>query len=298
LYAIDVDPNATNQSDVLEVAWYYSYLGQGQASPTLINNTVYFDAFNGNYTTLDGSKRNPRIYAVYTNGTLRWKRNYANITGFSFAMDPRGGFWYNDMGDPFHGGGGRKVVRFSTQDGSILEELNVSALLHDPERVYPVSCMTIGGSATYPIMIVSANHFLFHPGKFIIAINLTTHEVLWKVPITSPTNFNFCAGQYTILNNSGQYRVLFSTMTGGVMAIGCYPNNYTNHGDAQYLTSSRYTESRTLTRNAPGGMYFLKMYITHLSELLRRGMFHPVGINEMISTILKVNTQNHSRNDW
>jgi hypothetical protein len=225
LYAIDVDPEAINQSDILKVAWYYSYLGQGQASPTLINNTIYFDAFNGNYTTLDGSNRNPRIYAVYTNGTLRWKRTYPNITAFSFAMDPRGGFWYNDMGVPFYGGGGRKLIHFSTEDGHILEELNVSALLHDPERVYPVSCMTIAGTVTYPIMIISANHFLFRPGKYIIAINLSNHEVLWKVPIKSPMNFNTCNGQYTILNESGHTRVLFSTMTGGVMAIGSIPNS-------------------------------------------------------------------------
>jgi hypothetical protein len=230
LYAIDVDPDATNQSDILKVAWYYSYPGQGQASPTLINHTVYFDAFNGNYTTLDGSNRDPRIYAVYTNGTLRWKRNYPNITAFSFAMDPRGGFWYNDMGVPFYGGGGRQLVHFSTENGSILEELNVSTLLHDTERVYPVSCMTIGGTATDPIMIVSANHFLFHPGKYIIAINLSNHEVLWKVPIMSPLNFNTCDGQYTILNESGHYRVLFSTMTGGVMAIGSYPKHLSDNG--------------------------------------------------------------------
>jgi hypothetical protein len=225
LYAIDVDPDAINRSDILKVAWYYSYPGQGQASPTLINNTVYFDAFNGNYTTLDGSNRNPRIYAVYTNGTLRWERTYPNITAFSFAMDPRGGFWYNDMGVPFYGGGGRKLVHFSTEDGRILEELNVSALLHDPERVYPVSCMTIAGTATYPIMIISANHFLFRPGKYIIAINLSNREVLWKVPIESPMNFNTCNGQYTILNESGHTRVLFSTMTGGVMAIGSIPKS-------------------------------------------------------------------------
>lgn len=220
LYAIDVNTDAKNPSEILKVAWYYSYPGQGQASPTLINDTIYFDAFNGNYTTLNGSNRNPRIYAVYTNGTLRWKINYSNITGFSFAMDPRGGFWYNDMGDPFHGGGGRKLVHFSSENGSILEEINVAALLHDTERVYPVSCMTICGTATFPIMIVSANHFLFHQGKWVIAINLSEKKLLWKVPIESALNFNYAGGQYTILNKSGQYRVLFSTMTGGVMAVG------------------------------------------------------------------------------
>jgi len=224
LYAIDVNPDAKNSSDILKEAWHFDFPGQSQASPTLSNKTIYFDAFNGNYTTLNGSNRNPRIYAVYTNGTLRWKINYSNITGFSFAMDPRGGFWYNDMGIPLQGGGGRKLVHFSAENGSILEEINVTKLLHDTERVYPVSCMTICGTATYPIMIVSANHFLFHHGKWVIAINLTDNKLLWKVPIESPSNFNFASGQYTILNESYQYRVLFSTFSGGVMAIGSYPN--------------------------------------------------------------------------
>jgi len=226
LYAIDVNPDAKNPFDILKVAWYYSYPGQGQASPTLINDIIYFDAFNGNYTTLNGSNRNPRIYAVYTNGTLRWKINYSNITGFSFAMDPRGGFWYIDMGVPLQGGGGRKLVRFSAENGSILEEINVSALLHDPERVYPVSCMTICGTVAHPIMIVSANHLLFHHGKWVIAINLTDNRLLWKVPIESASNFNFASGQYTILNESYHYRVLFNAFSGGVMAIGSYPNSW------------------------------------------------------------------------
>ncbi|HVP99904.1 MAG TPA: hypothetical protein VMT57_00115, partial [Candidatus Thermoplasmatota archaeon] len=225
LYAVEVNPDATNPSDILKVAWYYPYLGQGQASPTLINGTVYFDAFNGNYTTLNGSNRNPRIYAVYMNGTLRWKINYSNITGFSFAMDPRGGFWYIDMGIPLQGGGGRKLVHFSAENGTLLEEINVSELLHDPEPLYPVSCMTIAGTATHPIMIVSVNHLLFHHGKWVIAINLTDHTVLWKVPIESASNFNFASGQYTILNESFHYRVLFNAFSGGVMAIGSYPND-------------------------------------------------------------------------
>jgi hypothetical protein len=130
------------------------------------------------------------------------------------------------MGVPLQGGGGRKLVRFSAENGSILEEINVTKLLNDAERVYPVSCMTIGGTATHPIMIVSANHLLFHHGKWVIAINLTDNRLLWKVPIESASNFNFASGQYTILNESYHYRVLFNAFSGGVMAIGSYPNSW------------------------------------------------------------------------
>jgi outer membrane protein assembly factor BamB len=47
LYAVDVNPDAQNSSDRLKINWSYSYPGQSQATPTLINNTIYFDGYNG-----------------------------------------------------------------------------------------------------------------------------------------------------------------------------------------------------------------------------------------------------------
>ena len=244
LYAIDVNSDPQN---ILKEAWNYSFIGQSQASPTLINDTIYFDGFNGNYSTLNGSNRNPRIYAVNTNGTLRWKTNYSNITGFSFSMDPRGGFWYNDMGEDLHGGGGRKLVHFSAENGTRLEEINVTTLLNDTQHVYPMSCMTICGTSTHPIMIVSANHRYFHEGKWVIAINLSdNNKLLWKVPIESPLNFNYASGQYTILNESGQYRVLFGTFSGGVMAIGKYPNCWFQHNTMNYQLKDSQIDINTI----------------------------------------------------
>jgi hypothetical protein len=51
LYAINVTPNAINESDRLVELWNYTYIGKSQATPTLINDTIYFD---GSYD-LDGS---------------------------------------------------------------------------------------------------------------------------------------------------------------------------------------------------------------------------------------------------
>jgi hypothetical protein len=116
LYAVDVNPNAINESERLNVTWNYTYFGVSQASPTLINDTIYFDGYNN---SLNPDDRDPHIYAVYTNGTERWNVSYDNITCFSFSMDPRGGFWYEDSGLREHGGGGRKLVRFYEENGSI-----------------------------------------------------------------------------------------------------------------------------------------------------------------------------------
>jgi PKD repeat protein len=229
LYAIDVNPDAVPPTDILKEAWNYSFIGQSQASPTLINNTIYFDGFNGNYTTLNGSNRNPHIYAVYTNGTLRWKVNYSNITGFSFSMDPRGGFWYNDIGDPLHGGGGRKLVHFN-ENGNIIENISLQTLLDSALRVWPMSCMVICGNLTHPIMLISANYNQYLPftSSWVVAINLSDdNSLLWKVQmdnIKSITHLNYPSGLYTILTENNESRVLFGTFLGGVMAIGRFPN--------------------------------------------------------------------------
>jgi outer membrane protein assembly factor BamB len=112
LYAVDVNPDAQDPSERLHVAWNYPYHGQSQATPTLINDTIYFDGYNGTTMCLTPPpNRDPQIYAVYTNGTLRWKTPAYNITEFSFSMDPRGGFWYEDSGLKMNGGGGKKLIQ-------------------------------------------------------------------------------------------------------------------------------------------------------------------------------------------
>ena len=73
LYAVDVFPDATSESDRLIEVWNYSYFGKSQASPTLINDTLYFDGYNNSILR---ENRDPHIYAVYTNGTEKWKVSY------------------------------------------------------------------------------------------------------------------------------------------------------------------------------------------------------------------------------
>ena len=227
LYAIDVNQTA-NDTVNLHVAWNYTYYGTSQASPTLINDTLYFDGYNN---SLNVSHRDPHIYAVYTNGTLKWKRNYSGITWFTFTRDPRGGFWYEDCDPVFRTQtGGDKLVRFREDNGSIMEEINITNLLNIPgntENFIPCSDMTICGSPTNPIMFISANHPHHDPGKYVLAIELISknnNRIILKTPINSPDNRNYAGGDYTILNEGGEYRVLFPTNVGGVMAIGRNPN--------------------------------------------------------------------------
>jgi len=226
-FAVDFLRNDPNGPGVFQVAWNFSYFGTSQASPTLIGDTIYFDGFNN--STVFGRNKDPHIYAVYTNGVMKWKVKYANITLFSFSIDPRGGFWYEDSNQLrswfSDDTGGNKLVHFREEDGSIIEVIDMKNLTrnitHTDDPVLPCSCMTICGTETNPIMLISANHYPRVPGKWVLALNLTDHNsILWNVSVESPQNVNYAGGQYTILLRDGVPRILFATWLGGVMAIG------------------------------------------------------------------------------
>ena len=233
LYAVDVFPDAPREEDRLVEVWNYTYFGDSQATPTLIDNCLYFDSYNN---TLLEEYRDPHIYAVYTNGTEKWERSFANRTYFTFTTDPRGGFWYVDTdeypwGPPYVGG--RSLVRFSEEDGSIMEQIDVKTLIGDTSDLplYPFSCLTIGGTKTYPIMFTSVNRPDFMEGKWVVAINLTTNTAMWKIPVEKvvdqdlfPIGRNAATGAFTILTEGNDSRVLFPTNIGGMQAVGTYPD--------------------------------------------------------------------------
>ena len=60
LAAVDVDPDAINESDRLRLAWHFEFGGGSGASPLLINNVVYFDG----HRPQPGAERAPHVFAV------------------------------------------------------------------------------------------------------------------------------------------------------------------------------------------------------------------------------------------
>jgi len=76
-------------------------------------------------------------------------RPVANRTYFTFTTDPRGGFWYVDTdeypwGPPYVGD--KSLVRFSEEDGSIIEQIDVQELIGSELPVYPFTCLLICGT--------------------------------------------------------------------------------------------------------------------------------------------------------
>lgn len=213
LYAVDVNPDAPKSKRLTEI-WMYEFTGKSQASPLFIDNTLYFDG----YIPLKYKNRDCRIYAVRDKGITceeKWKIKYPHMTMFSFTKDPRCGFWYEDFR-------GRKLVRFSEEDGSIKEEIIIEDYVKEGiEKHKPLSCMTIC-DYNDPVMIISA--FTFTHTHYVLAISLKdNNKLIWKVPITSQYGLNYAGGQFTILKkneNPSDNRLLFATYWDGVMAIG------------------------------------------------------------------------------
>ncbi len=216
LYALDVDMHSQSIDERLKIAWYYEFGGPSGASPLFINNTIYFDGNRPRPSFLE----NPHIFAVTDMGNYgveEWKKAIPNPTLASFTCDPRGGFWIVDHID-------RHLVHYATEDGSVIEEIDVDDIVQEAGRHKPSSVVSICGNETNPILIVSgtAIRFLRH-SSFVIAINLTDdNSLLWKVKISDDNLFSidFPFGQYPVLMKNDKPRIVFTTIRGGTWAVG------------------------------------------------------------------------------
>lgn len=216
LYALDIDSDNPNVEERLTEAWHFEFGGPSQASPTLINETIYFDGYRQKPSLF----RDIHLFAVTDIGKYwkeEWRQAYPLQTYASFAKDPRGGFWYIDSF-------GGKLVHFSTSNGSIIEEIFIDNLVKEKGKHHPSSVMTICGNDTNPILIVSASSLrLLKANSYVIAIDLAANNsLLWKVKLFEgfPLFMDLAFGQYTILMKDNNPRVIFGSFRDGVWAIG------------------------------------------------------------------------------
>jgi len=216
LYAIDVDGHNPDPDKRLQIAWHRTFGGPSGASPTLINDTVFFDGDRGTPSILI----NPHIYAIQDMGNygkLKWKIAMLPSIDANMAVDPRGGLW---VVDAYLG----RLVRYSIETGDVIERININALIQEPGLHTPSSVITISGNETRPILLVSATAVrLWKSNSYIIAIDLVhNNSLLWKFKIAEATfaNLQIPLGQYPILIKDGQPRIVFATTRGGVWALG------------------------------------------------------------------------------
>lgn len=219
LLALDVDADAQNEEGVLTEAWHFDDFTTGEegskSSPSIrvVGNQdcVFFDGWR----EVEGMEE-PHIFAVCDTGTAGvelWAKQLPTPTFASFAEMPGGGsFWFirsNSL----------RIWRVATSTGNYLDEIDLDALIGDSQVLHrPSSAMTITGTAVDPVMIVSVMNAV-SPGSdpYVIAVDLDDESLLWAVAMP---NGIVPAGQFPIVRNGSDTRVVFSAHGPGVWAIG------------------------------------------------------------------------------
>ncbi len=199
---VAIDLNTGNTANPLTVAWMFLFGGPSGASPLCVGNTLYFDGAS----VLPGQPPNPQIFAVQDEGLsskLLWNVTVPDPVPANMALDPRGGFW-----SLFTGYSG--VNRYNGQTGAVIQSLNVTNLVGDPTPNYPYSAITMAGTAADPVMLlgtVSKNGL----SSYVIAIDLPTNALLWKVNIDPSQGADSAPSQFPIvLDPSGNPVVVFA----------------------------------------------------------------------------------------
>jgi len=234
LVAVDVDiPASYDPSDpssldpgavVLREAWHVDVGAPGGASPLIVGDTIYFD---GDSAT-PGGPFGPTLFAVRdvgASGQIVWTRSMPGSIRASFARDPRGGFWTYTFDAP-PDADNRLLFRLAFQDpegdgvGNIIEQIDIDALIGEPGMHRPRSAMTITGSGTNPVMLVSVTAHQPASGIFstyVAAIDLAARSLYWRVPVPAPA---IAPGQFPILQTPSGPWTVFTTDRDGVRAIG------------------------------------------------------------------------------
>ncbi len=178
-------------------SWEYPYTGYSGASPTVIDDRIYFD----------GQPRlqpdAPTIFAVQdqeTHAVELWRRLMDGPLQTSLAHDPRGGLWTftlrwaEDNFAPHP-----DILRLDEWTGATLQTLPTDELIADdpdnPPPATPISIMTVAYHDSQPAMLVGVavpldeNQPLCEVAdEWLAAIDLTSGDLLWKVrtPVFNP----------------------------------------------------------------------------------------------------------------
>lgn len=210
LYAIDVDPDR-RPAKRLSVAWYYEFGARSGASPLVVGKTIVFD---GDRET-PSSPTSPRFFGIRDKGDrpkLLWQHPLENPGVASAALDSRGGAWVFAFVK-------RTLWRISTEDGSVLQSIDLDAVVDEPDIHAPLSAMSIAtGPRKHPVMIVTARSA---SSVFVVAIDLVREKLLWKRQIEGPLRTSTPMGQFPVIaGRDGRLAVVFSTLSGIHAVVG------------------------------------------------------------------------------
>lgn len=217
LYAIDFGLTGAG-TESFSVAWSYNFAAPSGGSPSVVVNqgvpTIYFDGSG----IIPGAKRaNPQLFAVSDLGSsarLDWRYAMPLDPRSAATPDPRGGVWTFAPYSP-------NLVRLNGSTGAVMQTIDVSSLLGGPYAHLPSSATVITGSATDPVMILSASGLLLRSSD-IVAIDLDTSTLRWSYEIDQMKGrAGVSFGQFPVVQTAtGMSEVVFTTYGNGVWGLG------------------------------------------------------------------------------
>jgi hypothetical protein len=210
---VAIDLNVGDVTHPLSIAWTFPFMGPTGGSPLCIQttNTVFFD---GRGRT-PGDPSSAFMFAVRDrgqSGALVWARQIPGVVVASPAQDPRGGVWIYCGLWPF-------VMRLGEGTGATVQQFDLRALVNDGTRQFGTSAVTIAGTAAAPVMILGTG--AQHAASYVLAIDLSTSGLIWKVGIAADAATDVVHAQFPIvLDASGQPVVVAPGGASGARGIG------------------------------------------------------------------------------
>lgn len=214
-------------------AWSFPYTGYSGASPTVIEDRIYFD----------GNPRSgldiPHVYGIRDRGNFAeelWRREVNGPLQTSLAHDPRGGLWVFTLrwaNDQY--AAHPEVRRLDETTGAVLQSFRIDQLVADdpdnPPPATPSSIMTIASGPNGPIMLIAAMVPLGEGqplcevrDAWIVAVDLNGSYALWKIRTpfydAQARTHQFFPTQFTILDHPVDKRKVIITAGSCIGAMG------------------------------------------------------------------------------
>jgi len=221
----------------LTMTTMFSFTGPSGASPLVIppapptypNPIILFDG----KLELGGKPHIIAVEDLTTTARLLWTREMTGAMGASFALDPRyegsgkETMWTftNNFNDPTSSYADHKYLyRFGISNGQPIGSapIDVDALVREAGEwgtYVPASAISMAGTESDPALVVSVVKYFYYQGThipirtYIIAIDLETRKLLWKVQTPYST------GQYPIVLDENNGELVFVTTYGKGMRI-------------------------------------------------------------------------------
>ena len=217
LYAIDVcNRPGCGGRGALNVHWFFEFKGPSGASPLLIGSTLYFD---GRPTSRTGS-----LMAVKDRGGSArrlWFREFRSTFGVSPAHDPRGGFWVHYVAPD-----GTSLMRLDEANGSLLQEIDASAVLGVEPGYVAHSVMMLAQSSSEAVVMI----FGAQPGgasplpTYVAAVDVSSTPpgtLLWRHVVGANKDVNAAGGQFPIvISPNGSRRIVFEGSKRSTFFVG------------------------------------------------------------------------------